>query len=102
MGNMGIFGPILGQKGAFIPPNGPFRTPRDPPGTLKEGVLRSLGGYPPLRGGFDPKKGQKPPFFVSSKGVPLVDTFSMHVSVRKMPFFTLNFSRGSDFDEEDP
>ena len=41
--------------------------------------------------GFDPKKGQKPPFFVSSKGVPLVDTFFVHVSVRKMPFFTLIF-----------
>lgn len=81
---MGIFGPLLGQKGGSIPPNRPSRTP-------KRGVLRSLGGVPPPWGGFDPKKGQKPPFFVSTKGVPLVDTFFVHVSVRKMPFFTLIF-----------
>ena len=95
MGNMGIFGPILGQKGGSIPHNGPYRP-------QKGGLIGHYGGYPPPWGGFDPKKGQKPPFFVSSKGVPLVDTFYVQVSVWKLPFFDHKFSRTSDFDEEDP
>ena len=43
----------------------------------------------------DPKEGLKHPFFVPSKGVPLVGTFCVRVSVGKMPFATLKFSSAS-------
>ena len=43
----------------------------------------------------DPKEGLKHPFFVPSKGVPLVGTFCVRVSVGEMPFATLKFSSAS-------
>ena len=54
-----------------------------------------MGGTPP-KGPLGPKKGPKTPFFVHSKGVPLVCTIYVHVSVRKMPFVTLKFPRASE------
>ena len=43
----------------------------------------------------DPKEGLKHPFFVPSKGVPLVGTFCVRVSVGEKPFATLKFSSAS-------
>ena len=43
----------------------------------------------------DPKEGLKHPFFVPSKGVPLVGTFCVRVSVGAMTIVTLKFSSAS-------
>lgn len=88
MTNMGYCGVIMGQKGGYYPI---FRGYTPPLGGY-EGVIE---GYPPKGVPSGPKKGQKPPFFVPTKGVPLVGTFYVRVSVRKMPFSTLKFPSAS-------
>ena len=88
MGNMGICGPILGQKGGFIPPNRPSMTLQ----RTQRGVIEVIrGGTPPFGVGLTPKRAKNPPFLCHPRGYPWLTHFTCRFLCGKCLFVTLIF-----------